>query len=315
MRFCGGAKIEELRLSVTMEFLAKRPNLLFLIAVRPRTTLYYSNKQKAIAGVNSIIEFPLPNLGLFMLRVSLIIPKFGRRFLKQYVKANIIKTHLTYSNKFRKYVLANKSYSPGNVDLWTINSKLHGNNKSAIIQYDLYPFVIQYYEYRKYGKLHRKNSNGPTVYIDDGTRKWFYKGLLHREYGPAVIKPDGTKEWRILGKLHREDGPAVIKPDGTKEWRILGKLHREDGPAVIKPDGTKEWRIFGILYTNAIVKQWWQNGSLHRTDGPAIVRSYDGVIAYEEWWQNGKETFSPKEKGAIYILMFVLCMVVLIVFD
>ena len=41
------------------------------------------------------------------------------------------------------------------------------------------------------------------------------------------IQDDGTKKWYLNGKLHREDGPAVEWADGTKEWYLNGKKYSE----------------------------------------------------------------------------------------
>jgi predicted lipoprotein with Yx(FWY)xxD motif len=58
---------------------------------------------------------------------------------------------------------------------------------------------------------------------NDGTRRWYRDGLLHREDGPALELPDGTRRWYRNGQLHREDGPAVERHDGTREWWVDGK--------------------------------------------------------------------------------------------
>jgi hypothetical protein len=34
-----------------------------------------------------------------------------------------------------------------------------------------------------------------------GTKKWFWKGRLHREDGPAVEYPSGKKCWYLNGNL------------------------------------------------------------------------------------------------------------------
>lgn len=63
------------------------------------------------------------------------------------------------------------------------------------------------------------------------------------------VYEDGTKKWYLNGKIHREDGPAVEWASGDKKWYINGKLHREDGPAFEGSDGTKYWYINGVEYT------------------------------------------------------------------
>jgi len=64
----------------------------------------------------------------------------------------------------------------------------------------------------------------PEIKIDeDGTKKYFLNGKLHRSEGPAVENADGSKIWYLNGERHRLDGPAVENADGTKEWYINGK--------------------------------------------------------------------------------------------
>jgi hypothetical protein len=65
----------------------------------------------------------------------------------------------------------------------------------------------------------------------------------------VTISDDGTKRWWLNGKLHREDGPAVEVRDIYKVWYINGKRHRTDGPAYESHDGRKEWWINGIQLT------------------------------------------------------------------
>ena len=89
-----------------------------------------------------------------------------------------------------------------------------------------------------------------TITVDDnGNKRWYSNGKLHREDGPAIEWANGYKSWYINGKRHREDGPAVERADGTKCWCINGKLHREDGPAIECADGDKSWYINGQCVT------------------------------------------------------------------
>jgi hypothetical protein len=84
---------------------------------------------------------------------------------------------------------------------------------------------------------------------DDGIRRWYLNGKLHREDGPAVEYPNGTKKWYLYGKYHREDGPAVEFANGHKGWYFNGKLNREDGPAVVHNNGSKFWFLDDTEYT------------------------------------------------------------------
>ena len=53
--------------------------------------------------------------------------------------------------------------------------------------------------------------NKPICHIDnDGNKRWFMNGVLHREDGPTVEYSDGRKLWYFNDKRHREDGPAMI---------------------------------------------------------------------------------------------------------
>ena len=44
------------------------------------------------------------------------------------------------------------------------------------------------------------------------------------------INENGIKRWYKDGQLHRIGGPAVQYPNGKDEWYQWGLLHREDGP-------------------------------------------------------------------------------------
>ena len=68
------------------------------------------------------------------------------------------------------------------------------------------------------------------------------------------ISEEGSKRWYKKGKLHREDGPAVERASGSKFWFINGELHREDGPAVEWASGHKECYLNGKKYT----KEEWR---------------------------------------------------------
>jgi hypothetical protein len=87
-----------------------------------------------------------------------------------------------------------------------------------------------------------------TVY-KDRTEWRNEKGDLHREGGlPAVEFNDGHKKWYCNGLLHRENGPAVELSYGTKFWYKYDKLHREDGPAVGYKDGESIYCLNSVAY-------------------------------------------------------------------
>lgn len=87
---------------------------------------------------------------------------------------------------------------------------------------------------------------------DNGDKKWYLNGLLHREDGPALEYTCGTKQWLVGGKFHREDGPAREWADGTKEWWLNGVYCTEaEWKAKLnpKPFLGKKVVVDGIEYT------------------------------------------------------------------
>jgi len=69
------------------------------------------------------------------------------------------------------------------------------------------------------------------------------------------IDNDGAKRWYLNGELHREDGPAIEFADDGKQWCINGEYHRLNGPAYIGAYGYTEWWINGHDVTKEIT-QW-----------------------------------------------------------
>jgi hypothetical protein len=87
------------------------------------------------------------------------------------------------------------------------------------------------------------NKKNGLIVDDDGIRRWYVNGQLHRSDGPAVECADGHREWYVNGKRHREDGPAVEHANGIRLWWINGQLHREDGPAIEWADVNYYWYL------------------------------------------------------------------------
>ena len=87
------------------------------------------------------------------------------------------------------------------------------------------------------------------VEYNNGDKKWYLNGKLHRIDGPACEYANGDKAWRLNGVLHRENGPAVERFNGTKSWHLNGKHHRIDGPAVEWNNGDKAYYINGVIVT------------------------------------------------------------------
>jgi len=105
--------------------------------------------------------------------------------------------------------------------------------------------------------------------VNDGTKRWYLNGALHREDGPAV------EYWYVNGIYHRLGGPAIEYPDGGTSWYLNGKLHRVDGPAI-------NHSVDDI--------SWWLHGKLHRVDGPAEEFA-DGS---KFWYLHGEELIHPE---------------------
>ena len=80
---------------------------------------------------------------------------------------------------------------------------------------------------------------------NNGDKRWYQNGKLHRDDGPAIENANGDKYWYQNSKLHRLDGPAVEYASGTKYWYQNGKLHHDDGPAIEYANGDKHWYING----------------------------------------------------------------------
>jgi hypothetical protein len=47
---------------------------------------------------------------------------------------------------------------------------------------------------------------------------------MNKSKNKSICKVDnnGTKRWYLNGKLHREDGPAIEYADGNKGWYLNG---------------------------------------------------------------------------------------------
>lgn len=137
----------------------------------------------------------------------------------------------------------------------------------AVIIHDNSLFI-----WMKNGRIHRDNDR-PAIECTL-FKKWFTRGVLHRDIRPAVINIDGY-EWYQHGKLHSiGDCPSIIKISGRMMWHKQGLLHRdEDKPAVIS-------------YKRM---EWFQDGKRHRgNDLPAIIAN-DGSA---QFWENGVQVIN-----------------------
>ena len=127
----------------------------------------------------------------------------------------------------------------------------------------------------------------PQVKVeDDGTKKWYLNGKLHRLDGPAVEWADGTKVWYLNGKLHRKDDPAVEWVNGDKFWYLNGELHREDGPAIEYANGKKEWYLNGEVFTeeefNAKLKKFMNNEGMDFPGFEGTSDQLDNLSLYKK---------------------------------
>lgn len=84
-----------------------------------------------------------------------------------------------------------------------------------------------------------KNNQG--VLHDDGSRRWYRNGELHRDNDlPAAIDYNGSCFWYQNGKLHRDnDLPAVEWNDGARRWFLYDKYIRAEPPCPIRAEAIR----------------------------------------------------------------------------
>jgi hypothetical protein len=77
-------------------------------------------------------------------------------------------------------------------------------------------------------KYWQNNSNLLAIEYDDGSKKWFENGKLHRDNDlPAIEFANGEKRWYQHGELHRDnDLPAVESANGDKRWFKNGEIYK-----------------------------------------------------------------------------------------
>lgn len=204
---------------------------------------------------------------------------------------------LNYNKQLDFMILFGHSVEITTVSIkWYLNGKLHRRDGCAVEDKNCYHESCHrnssYLGCHDVSKTrHRDNDLHSIEYADgtnyrdrdldewvDGTKKWYQKGLLHRDGDlPAVQYYNGDKEWYQRGLLHRDnDLPSVERSDGSKRWYQKGALHREnDLPAIMIP---------------GIVDRWLQHDVLDRKNGPAVIWcsgmmewSRDGVLIKREY--------------------------------
>lgn len=121
----------------------------------------------------------------------------------------------------------------------------------------------------------------------DGNRKWYQNGLLHRDDNlPAIECKNGDKYWYQNGLLHRDwDLPARVSVNGNNVWYQNGEIHRDgDQPAVTYP-------IFG--------KWWYRDGLLHRDGDKHAIEYANGS---KTWYKYGN-VYSHKQIISAYAIL------------
>lgn len=72
--------------------------------------------------------------------------------------------------------------------------------------------------------LHSYNDH-PSMDYDNGTKRWYKNGKLHRDGDKPALIYTGGKIWYKNGKFHRDNNrPAIVYENGIKEWYINGNF-------------------------------------------------------------------------------------------
>jgi hypothetical protein len=76
--------------------------------------------------------------------------------------------------------------------------------------------------------LHNENDMPASINFSTNKKKWYYKGLLHRNEDLPAIVDSNTEMWYQFGQKHREGyKPAVIE-DGHAQFYFLNKRVEEN---------------------------------------------------------------------------------------
>lgn len=173
--------------------------------------------------------------------------------------------------------------------VWMKFGKIHrGGDLPAIIT----PNGSKYWVKR--GLQHRDGDLPAVIIPDNSLFIWMKNGRIHRDNDRPAIECSLFKKWFTRGVLHRDIRPAVINKTGY-EWYQHGKLNSIGGcPSIIKISGSMMWHKKGLLHRDgdkpAIISdkrmEWFQNGKRHR-DGclPAIIAK-NGIV---QFWENGSQ--------------------------
>jgi hypothetical protein len=135
-----------------------------------------------------------------------------------------------------------------------------------------------YYWVNDKNRYHSPSTACPAIIHSDGSRKYYFDGLLHSDTFPAISIPgydNRISEYYIYGnKITREEFGNYSWGNKTITFTDSNNLfHREGGPAIIN------FNIDGDT-----VSRYFQHGKLHRDNGPAI---FDSKTQSGEFWENG----------------------------
>jgi len=90
--------------------------------------------------------------------------------------------------------------------------------------------------------LNLKEKETKRCFVSRGNFKYYFD-----ENNEVYLEcENGEKRWYKNGKLHRDDGPATECSNGSKYWYQNGEFHRDDGPAIEYTNGNKSWYKNGL---------------------------------------------------------------------
>ncbi len=148
---------------------------------------------------------------------------------------------------------------------WYINGVLHREDDLAAMMY----LNEDFYSSAKNGRISEGYISGlkkPTFLI--GEESWYMQGEWENDSGsiffykngvvdngdePAIISNNGNKRWYKDGFLHRENDLPATESKFLIEWFKHGLAHRENGPAAIfflpQDEVLNKWYLEGKQYT------------------------------------------------------------------
>jgi len=298
-----------------MNDLIRKPNILYLIAIRAPDVYYKSlliikRLQRPIYRINLLNA-------LTEVCEDLVDDDEISDLENNVLEAITYRVNGKLHNEKGPAVIAEHICDICNImrEYYFINNKLHNTNGPAIVYTDYsqncdveIPYII--HKYYSKGLLHNDNDaahiEGHVLYDEktminyDGVihcghhpykKKYYKNGKKHRDHNdlPAVIKiNDATiHKWYYNGRPYRENNwPTEVLIEGTYRCELWHSyelsdehdkvLHREDGPARI------------IYNEQSTLQEWFIDGAHHREDDrPAVIVTFNGVIIKMKWYQNG----------------------------